>query len=135
MLRDACGDGEDVGVEDDVAGVEADSVHQQVVGARADAHLAVLVHRLGSLLRLEIVQGIPSVPGPTGWVDFYKNVLPSSIRVDSGKHQIIGLIPDGTVCMYSTDDSGNSNLPANYQLDWCFDMILRDASFSYCFLA
>ena len=60
VLCDACGDGEDVGVEDDVAGVEADSVHQQVVGARADAHLAVLVHGLGSLLRIEIVQGVPS---------------------------------------------------------------------------
>ena len=46
VLRDAGGDGEDVGVEDDVAGVEADAVHQQVVGPHADAHLAVLVHRL-----------------------------------------------------------------------------------------
>ena len=48
VLGDAGGDGEDVGVEDDVARVEADAVHQYVVGAHADAHLAVLVHGLES---------------------------------------------------------------------------------------
>ena len=48
VLRDAGGDGEDVWVEDDVTGVEPDAVHQEVVGAHADAHLAVLVHGLSS---------------------------------------------------------------------------------------
>ena len=48
MFGDACGDGEDVGVENDVAGVEADAVHQQVIGADTYAHLAVLVHGLES---------------------------------------------------------------------------------------
>ena len=33
--------GEDVGIEDDVLGREADLVRQQTVGARADLHLAV----------------------------------------------------------------------------------------------
>ena len=49
MLCDAGGDGEDVGVEDDVARVEADAVDEQVVGAHADPHLAVLVHSLKNI--------------------------------------------------------------------------------------
>ena len=49
VLCDAGGDGEDVGVEDDVARVEADAVDKQVVGAHADAHLAVLVHSLKNI--------------------------------------------------------------------------------------
>ena len=36
MLLDAGGDGEDVGVENDVLGGEANVVHENVVGARAD---------------------------------------------------------------------------------------------------
>ena len=42
VLLDAGGDGEDVGVEDDVLGREADLVHQDVVGAGADLDLALL---------------------------------------------------------------------------------------------
>ena len=49
MLCDAGGDGEDVGVEDDVAWVEPDAVHQEVVGAHAYPDFAVLVHSLKNL--------------------------------------------------------------------------------------
>jgi hypothetical protein len=41
VLVDAGGDGEDVGVEDDVAGVEADLLGEEVVGAGEDLDLAV----------------------------------------------------------------------------------------------
>ena len=40
VLLDAGGDGEDVGVEDDVLGRKADLLGQQLVGALADRHLA-----------------------------------------------------------------------------------------------
>ena len=39
VLRQAGADGENVGVEDDVLGVEANVLHQNAVGALADAHL------------------------------------------------------------------------------------------------
>jgi hypothetical protein len=42
VLLDAGGDGEDVGVEDDVLGREADLVDQQPVGALADLDLALV---------------------------------------------------------------------------------------------
>jgi hypothetical protein len=42
VLLDAGGDGEDVGVEDDVLGREADLVDQDAVGARADLDLALV---------------------------------------------------------------------------------------------
>ena len=41
VLLDAGGDGEDVGIEDDVRRGEADLVHQQLVAARADRDLAL----------------------------------------------------------------------------------------------
>ncbi len=41
MLLDAGGDGQDVRVEDDVLGREADLFGQQLVGPLADAHLAI----------------------------------------------------------------------------------------------
>ncbi len=41
VLLDAGGDGEDVGVEDDVLGREADLLGQQLVGPLADRHLAL----------------------------------------------------------------------------------------------
>ena len=42
------GDGEDVGVKDDVVGVEVQLVHQEVVGAPADSKLALRVCRLST---------------------------------------------------------------------------------------
>ena len=42
VLLDAGGDGEDVGIEDDVLGREPDLVHQDVVGLGADLDLALL---------------------------------------------------------------------------------------------
>ena len=40
VLRHAGANGEDVGVEDDVLGLEADRLHQDLERPRADAHLA-----------------------------------------------------------------------------------------------
>jgi hypothetical protein len=51
MLLDAGGDGEDVGVEDDVLGREAGLLREEFVGARADADL--LVARGGLALLVE----------------------------------------------------------------------------------
>ena len=42
VLLDAGGDGEDIGIKDDVLGVEADLIHQQSVGTGADADLVLL---------------------------------------------------------------------------------------------
>ena len=41
MLFDAGGDGEDIGVEDDILGGEADLVNQDPVSALADLELAL----------------------------------------------------------------------------------------------
>jgi hypothetical protein len=43
VLLDAGGDREDVGIEDDVLGREADLVGEQLVGALADLDLALAV--------------------------------------------------------------------------------------------
>ena len=51
VLLHARGDGEDVRVEDDVLGLEADLVDEQAVGALADLHLAV--GRVGLALLVE----------------------------------------------------------------------------------
>ena len=50
VLLDARGDGEDVGVEDDVLGREADLVDQHAVGARADVDLALVGVGLAGLV-------------------------------------------------------------------------------------
>jgi hypothetical protein len=50
VLLDAGGDGEDVGVEDDVVGVEADIVDEQPVGAFADADLVLVRRGLSALI-------------------------------------------------------------------------------------
>ena len=52
VLIDPGCDGEDVRIEDDVLGVESDPVHEQAIGAGADAHLL----RLGGCLTL-LVEG------------------------------------------------------------------------------
>ena len=51
VLLDAGGDGEDVGVEDDVLGREADLLGEDAVGARADLRLAL--ERVGLALLVE----------------------------------------------------------------------------------
>ena len=51
VLLDAGGDGEDVGIEDDVLGREARLLGQQLVGAGADRHLAL--ERVGLALFVE----------------------------------------------------------------------------------
>ena len=51
VLLDAGGDGEDVRIEDDVGRIEADFVDEDVVGARADRHLAL--DRVGLALLVE----------------------------------------------------------------------------------
>ena len=61
VLLDAGGDGEDVGVEDDVLGREADLLGQQLVGAGADLDLA----RLGVGLAL-LVEGHDDDGGAIG---------------------------------------------------------------------
>ena len=45
-----CGDGEDIGIEDDVLGWEADFLREEVVGARADADLFVARRGLALLV-------------------------------------------------------------------------------------
>ena len=47
VLAHAGGDREDVGVEDDVVGVEADLLDQDLVRPLADGHLRILVGSLG----------------------------------------------------------------------------------------
>ena len=46
VLLHAGADGQDVGIEDDVLGVEADLLHEELEGAAADAHLLRLSRRL-----------------------------------------------------------------------------------------
>ena len=50
VLLDAGGDGEDVGIEDDVLGREADLVDEDAVGALADADLVVVGRGLALLV-------------------------------------------------------------------------------------
>ena len=45
VLFDAGGDGEDVGIEDDVFGRESRLLDQQMIGARADLNLALGAYR------------------------------------------------------------------------------------------
>ncbi len=51
VLGHACADGEDVGVEDDVVGVEANG-EQEVIRASTDTDLAIYLRRLGDRTRV-----------------------------------------------------------------------------------
>lgn len=48
VLVHACADGQDVGVKDDVIGVKARLIDQEVIGTRTDPHLLIRFCRLES---------------------------------------------------------------------------------------
>ena len=59
VLFDAGGDGEDVGVEDDVLGRETDLLNQQAIGARANVDLALIGVGLALLVKGHDHRGRP----------------------------------------------------------------------------
>ena len=51
VLLDSGGDSQDVGIEDDVVGIEADAIHQQFEAADANLHFAFHVSRLAFVVK------------------------------------------------------------------------------------
>ena len=66
MLLDAGGNRQDIGIEDDVFGIKSDLIHQQTVGAGADADLLILGGCLSLLVKGHDDHGSTVALGQTG---------------------------------------------------------------------